>query len=273
MSRAAACARLAGAVVTLDALHVQAETARHLVEDEHAHYLMIIKGYPEAGWIVSASSIANRAWRGSPVEILDDVVLDGFVRALDGFEAVLAGVAPDRWDAPSPCEGWCAVDVAGHVIGELRAVEAYATGHDEIDSPADPGPAAGDDPVAAWRAARADMMAALDAAALARPVPLPWGGQMPLGEWLERYPVEFLVHTWDLAQATGQAAGLDRGLVRDALEPAREFIPVFRMSGLVGPECVVAQDADDLTRLLAIFGRRKLQGLKIIKQTSGTRVT
>jgi hypothetical protein len=91
---------------------------------------------PEAGRIVSASSIANRAWRGSPVEILDDVILDGFVRALDGFEAVLAGVAPDRWDAPSPCESWCAVDVAGHVIGELRAVEAYATGHDVIDSPA-----------------------------------------------------------------------------------------------------------------------------------------
>jgi hypothetical protein len=32
---------LTGAVVTLDA---QAETARHLVEDKHAHYLMIIKG-------------------------------------------------------------------------------------------------------------------------------------------------------------------------------------------------------------------------------------
>jgi hypothetical protein len=28
------------------------------------------------------------------------------------------------------------------------------------------------------------------------------------------------------------------------------------MFGVVGPECVVAQDADDLTRLLAIFGRR-----------------
>ena len=45
------------------------------------------------------------------------------------------------------------------LIGELRMVEAYATGHDEIDSPADPRPAAGDDPVAAWRAARADMTA------------------------------------------------------------------------------------------------------------------
>jgi predicted transposase YbfD/YdcC len=35
---------LTGTVVTLDALHTQAETARHLVEDKHAHYLMIIKG-------------------------------------------------------------------------------------------------------------------------------------------------------------------------------------------------------------------------------------
>jgi hypothetical protein len=29
----------------------------------------------------------------------------------------------------------------------------------------------------------------------------------------------------------------------------------FRAAGLVGPERAVAQDADDLTRLLAIFGR------------------
>jgi hypothetical protein len=27
---------------------------------------------------------------------------------------------------------------------------------------------------------------------------------MPLGEFLERYPAEILVHTWDLAQATGR---------------------------------------------------------------------
>jgi uncharacterized protein (TIGR03086 family) len=100
------------------------------------------------------------------------------------------------------------------------------------------------------------MMAALDPAALARPVPLPWGGQVPLGGWLERYPMEFLVHTWDLAQATRQAAVLDPELVRDALGPARQFAPVARMSGLIGPEYAVAGDAGDLTRLLAIFGRR-----------------
>jgi uncharacterized protein (TIGR03086 family) len=183
------------------------------------------------------------------------VVLDSFVRALDGFEAVIAEVPPGRWDAPSPCQGWCAADVAGHVIGDLRAVEAFATGRLEAGSPAHPGSAAGDDPLAAWRAARADMMAVLEPAALARPVPLPWGGEMPLGGFLERYPVEILVHTWDLAQATGQSAVLDPGLVRDALEPARQFAPVGRAAGLVGPERAVAEDADDLTRLLAIFSR------------------
>ncbi len=35
---------LIGTVVTLDALHTQAETARHLAEDKKAHYLMIAKG-------------------------------------------------------------------------------------------------------------------------------------------------------------------------------------------------------------------------------------
>ena len=34
---------LIGQVVTLDALHTQAATARRLVEDKHAHYLMIVK--------------------------------------------------------------------------------------------------------------------------------------------------------------------------------------------------------------------------------------
>ena len=34
---------LSGTVLTLDALHTQAETARRVTEDEHGHYLMIIK--------------------------------------------------------------------------------------------------------------------------------------------------------------------------------------------------------------------------------------
>jgi uncharacterized protein (TIGR03086 family) len=189
-----------------------------------------------------------------PKGILGDMLLDGFVRALDEFEAVLAGVAPDRWNEPSPCAGWSAADVADHLISNLRETEAIARGRDTETEPLDLESAAGDDPLAAWRAARIDMMAALDSAALAQLVPGPWG-VMPLGEILARSGMEFLVHAWDLAQATGQVAVLEPGLVRDALTPARQLAPLARSSGLIGPECAVPADADDLTRLLAIFGR------------------
>jgi uncharacterized protein (TIGR03086 family) len=99
------------------------------------------------------------------------------------------------------------------------------------------------------------MTAVLSPAAMARPVQLPWGGQMPLREFLERYPLEIVVHTWDLAQATGQAAVLDPDLVRGALQTAQQFAAAGRAAGLIGPERAVADDADDLPRLLAIFGR------------------
>jgi uncharacterized protein (TIGR03086 family) len=183
------------------------------------------------------------------------VIPDGFIRSLDRFEAVLTAVPSDSWDAPSPCEGWCAADVVGHVIGALRALEARANGLPVPAAAADPRAAGGDDPLVAWRAARANMMAALGPEALTRMVPLPWGGQMSLHEFLTRYPLEILVHTWDLAEATGQSAELDADLVHGALETARLYAPVGRSAGIIGPERAVADDAGDLTRLLAIFGR------------------
>ena len=62
-----------------------------------------------------------------------DMVLDGFPRALDGFEAALAGVAQRRGNSPSPCAAWSAADVAGHVIGGLRETEALMAA---LDPPA-----------------------------------------------------------------------------------------------------------------------------------------
>ena len=183
------------------------------------------------------------------------MVLDGFVRALDRFEAVLTGVAPSRWSAPSPCAGWSAADVAGHVIGDLRATEAMAHGSYAESDADDPGSAAGDDPLAAWRVARADMMAALDQVALARLVPGPWG-QMPLGELLERSGMEFLVHAWDFAQATGQGLTVDDGLSRYVLDLAGQIItPAGRERGLFAGPVQAGPDAGLLDRLIAFTGR------------------
>jgi predicted transposase YbfD/YdcC len=50
---------LTGAVVTLDALHTQAETARHLAADKKAHYLMIIKGNQPTLLATAARALAG----------------------------------------------------------------------------------------------------------------------------------------------------------------------------------------------------------------------
>jgi uncharacterized protein (TIGR03086 family) len=180
------------------------------------------------------------------------VVPEQFVRALDGFEAVAVGIPADRWGAPSPCADWNAADLVDHVTGGLRAIQSLGAG-----GPPGVGSAAGAGALDRWHAARAELLAVLDDGALTKHVSLPWGAQMPLGEYVGRYPLELVVHTWDLAKATGQAVVIDPDLVREALATAEQFAPVARAAGMIGPEREVADDADDLARLLAIFGRQE----------------
>jgi uncharacterized protein (TIGR03086 family) len=183
------------------------------------------------------------------------MIPEGFVRALDEFESVLMATPSDRWLSPSPCEGWCAIDVAGHVIAGLTVIEARAAGRPLPEADPDWRDMAGEDPVATWRAVRASMIASLTPDALARRIKLGFGQEVTLNEWLEQYPLELLVHTWDLGRATGQPVVFDSDLVRPALETARSIAPQGRAAGMLGPERAVADHADDLARLLALFGR------------------
>ncbi|NYE14082.1 uncharacterized protein (TIGR03086 family) [Actinomadura citrea] len=184
-----------------------------------------------------------------------EMVPGRFVRALDVFEAVLAATPAGRWLSPSPCEGWVAVDLAGHVTAGLLVVEMRAAGRPLPEDDPDWREVAGADPVASWRLVRARMTAELTPEALARPVRLALGLEMTLSEWLEGYPLELLVHAWDLAQATGQSVVFAADLVGPALATARRMAPGGREAGMLGPEVAVPDGADDQARLLALFGR------------------
>jgi uncharacterized protein (TIGR03086 family) len=183
------------------------------------------------------------------------VIPEQFVRALDGFEAVLAAVPAGGWLSPSPCEGWAAVDVAGHVTAGLLVVEMRAAGRPLPQDDPDWREVAGEDPLASWREVRARMTAALTPEALDRRIELAFGLVVTLREWLEEYPLELLVHTWDLAQATGQRVVFDADLVARALQTAEVMAPRGREAGMLGPEVAVADDAGGQARLLALFGR------------------
>jgi len=67
---------------------------------------------------------------------------------------------------------------------------------------------------------------------------------------------DVLLHTWDLARATGGDERLDPGEVHRLLIGMEPMDEVLRSSGHYGPRTPVPDDADEQTRLLAFIGRR-----------------
>lgn len=185
--------------------------------------------------------------------------LSGYRRALDTFERALSGVAGDRWAAASPCAGWTARDVAGHVIGGQYLVTALADGSPCQGAPMDiatePGRFCADDPMVAWAAARKAATDALTPEALRRPVPFGAFGELPLNDLLGGGILELLIHSWDLARATGQPVRLDADLVHHAFATAQVLAPSLRRAGHYATPIKPRPGADELARLLAFLGR------------------
>lgn len=181
--------------------------------------------------------------------------LSGFHRALDTFESVAGGVPAGGWDAATPCAAWTARDVAGHVIGGQHEIRALADGRQPPDIHADPGRFAGGDVMRSWHTARKECAASLTPGGLQRPIPFGAMGEVPLRDLLDGYVLELLVHSWDLAMATGESRRLDPGLVHHAFATAQVLAPAMRAAGLVAAPLPVAPGADEQTRLLAFLGR------------------
>jgi uncharacterized protein (TIGR03086 family) len=69
--------------------------------------------------------------------------------------------------------------------------------------------------------------------------------------------MDALIHTWDLAGATGQDTSLDPELVDACITMFLPDMPERgRASGLVGPAITVPDDASAQDRLLAAMGRQ-----------------
>ena len=167
-------------------------------------------------------------------------VIARYERIADRFTAVVRGVPADRWKEPAPCEGWVARDVVDHLT---EWVPGFFAGHLDIDLGLPPG---GDDRVAAW--------AALDAALRRVLAERHDEVESPIASFVAP---DVLVHTWDLARATGQDETLDAEEVSRLLEAfAAMDDGVLRNSGHYGPRVPVATDADEQTRLIAFTGRR-----------------
>jgi uncharacterized protein (TIGR03086 family) len=184
--------------------------------------------------------------------------MQGYRKAQDDFDAVLAAVAPDQWDAPSECTEWTVRDVAGHVIWGQRQMRAWATGTDYADrrgapGAPHPGEMAGPDPVAVWRAARAESVPTLTPDALDRTTSITGVGEVPLAWIVTLLITDTVTHTWDIGHALGMDVRLDPALVTVAFDWARSN--VVRRPGYFGPEVTPPAGSDEQARLLSFLGR------------------
>ena len=119
------------------------------------------------------------------------------------------------------------------------------------------GPSVDDDPAGAWHVLDRAIRGALDDPVVAAREFDSRAGHFTVEDAIDTFCTgDVLVHTWDLARATGLDESLDPAEVHRQLVAMEAFDDsVLRDSGHYGPRVEVAADADEQTRLIAFTGR------------------
>jgi uncharacterized protein (TIGR03086 family) len=188
-------------------------------------------------------------------------IADRYRRRADAFERVIAAVAPGQWSDPSPCAAWTARDVVDHIV-TMHGVMLRPLDREIGDAPP-----VDDDPLEAFRAARAAVEAVLGEPGLAATSCDTPAGPMTAEEQIDQVVSDDMpMHGWDLARATGQDDTIDPADVEHlwatALAVPAEVMEKYRTPGafgpgveVYGPEVKVDEDAPLQDRLLGLIGR------------------
>jgi uncharacterized protein (TIGR03086 family) len=179
-------------------------------------------------------------------------IAERYERITAQFTGRVRGVPADAWNNPSPCDGWTARDVVGHLTEWIPGF----FGSQGVEFPAVP--SVQDDPVGAWETVQLTIAKALaEPTMAAKQIETPFSTQS-LAETVDMIVTgDVFTHTWDLARATGQSETLDPDQLQRMIA-AMGAMPedVLRAEGMFGPRIDVPADADDQTRFLAYAGRR-----------------
>src|SRR3954453_11534908 len=107
-----------------------------------------------------------------------ETIVERYDRLASAFAAKIEAVPSDRWDAPSPCEGWTARDVVRHV-SETPGLFLGFVGHDLGVLP--------DDPADAFATSRRRVLAALNDPAVADAEYEGFMGRMTFAQGIDRF--------------------------------------------------------------------------------------
>jgi uncharacterized protein (TIGR03086 family) len=178
-------------------------------------------------------------------------------RAHGVLRAAVAGVGPDQWAIPTPCQEWSVAQVFGHALGDQQAYAGSLTGTGFPEEnpfapsgnlPAQPA-ATLDDVLAGTAAAFADVPA--DDPAVAVPLPQ---GPLSAPVAVAAAALDAAVHGWDIAVATGQRPLLDDALAAELTTFAGQIVEPVRAFAFA-PALASADDDGALAALLKYLGR------------------
>jgi uncharacterized protein (TIGR03086 family) len=169
--------------------------------------------------------------------------------ATDRAVAVVNAIGRDQLEWPTPCSEWSVQQLVDHLVGGAEYLLVAATGAERDPSDGAPG--------THYRTWVSRVLTALELpGAMERVCVSPLGFDWSVADAVAGTFMDVLIHTWDLARATGQDERLDADLVEAC---AAMFLPDMprrgREAGIVGPEVVLGEGASAQDRLLAAMGR------------------
>lgn len=192
---------------------------------------------------------------------------DLLTTAYQALTDVVAGVADDQWDLPTPCSEWSVAQVVQHAAGDqLAFAAALGIGTGPTDNPFDPSGTIDGSPTTLVGEAVDQTTLAWSTVADATPsvpTPLPHGDlSTPVAAGMAA--LDAAVHAWDIAIATGQPSPLTEAMSAQLLDAARtihpapgsgldaELVEPLRQWGAYAPivDGVSTSATDDLLRYL-----------------------
>jgi uncharacterized protein (TIGR03086 family) len=183
-----------------------------------------------------------------------DVVL---LTGLDRFGGVLEHLTPENAEAPSPCNGWTARAVAGHVLTVLDSASVTLRGESfDWGAAPDPAEAGGDDPHRLFFERANAAREALNEASLEEKVDTPMG-PMSIGQRLSFPAMDLHLHAWDLGRALGVDVEIPddvAAFVHQVIDPLPESMT--RSEGVFGPPVDPPADATHTEVLMSWTGRQ-----------------
>ena len=177
-------------------------------------------------------------------------VQDRYRSVAAGFGSRLDAVGPEAWASLTPCTDWTVRDLVAHVVGVHRRVVATVDGRDPVGVDRD------GDLAAQWRDASEAVVDVLGDETRAASTVSGMFGEQSFESLVSRLLcADTLVHTWDLARATGQDESLDPDAVSKALLFLTPIDDALRRPGGFAARIEPPEGADEQTRLLNFCGR------------------